>query len=69
MANKSTTTISSNRPNIPNTASGIISNGEIRYRIAAKKQMITRKRNMQNRPLNEKKSLVKCLNIVGRSYR
>lgn len=46
MANKSTTTISSNRPNIPNTASGIISNGEIRYRIAAKKQMITRKRNM-----------------------
>ena len=69
MARRRTTTMSSKRPKMPKTASGIMSSGLIRYMMAATTQRTMRMRNMYISPLKEKKSLVRWRSRVGRSYR
>lgn len=54
---------------MPNTASGIMSSGEMRYMNAATKHNTIRIRNMYIRPEKEKKSLLMWRNRVGKSYR
>ena len=48
---------SSKNPRSPNTASGIISNGDIKYNTAAIKQIITRNLNIHINPPTVKNSL------------
>lgn len=60
---------SSSKPRKPNTASGIISRGEIKYINAAKKQRNIRSLNIYISPPTEKNSELAWRNRVGRSQR
>lgn len=60
---------SSSKPRKPNTASGIISSGEIKYISAAKKHKNIRSLNMYISPPTEKNSELAWRNRVGRSQR
>lgn len=60
---------SSSKPKMPNTASGIISRGDIKYIIPAKKHKNIRNRNIYISPPTEKNSVLAWRNRVGRSHK
>ena len=67
IASKKITNKSSSNPNIPKIDSGIISNGDNKYKMAKKNIARIRKRNTLYNPLSENNSLKQWDSRVGRS--